>query len=72
MPQSMLSIIAGTPAIGMPATGMPAGRITRPTLAKATVTGVIRASGVPLDSEQCEGWVSWVRLNRIHCYDCAS
>ena len=52
MPQPMLHIIE---------------RITRPTIAKATVTGSIR-----IENERFEGWVSWVRLSLIRCCDCAS
>ena len=42
-------------------------RITRPTIAKATVTGSIR-----FENEQFEGRLSWVRLSLIRCCDCAS
>ena len=42
-------------------------RITRPTIAKATVTVEIR-----VESELLRGWVSWAMSSHIHCYDCAS
>ena len=47
-------------------------RITRPTAAKAAVTGAIRVGGMPFENERFEGWVSWVRSSLIHCCDCVS
>jgi hypothetical protein len=38
-------------------------RITRPTLAKASVSGPIR-----VESGLLEGWVSWVTSIHFHCY----
>jgi hypothetical protein len=43
------------------------GRITRPTFAKAKVSGSIRVG-----SELLEGWVSWVTSIHFHCYGCES
>jgi hypothetical protein len=42
-------------------------RITRPTLAKASVSGSIR-----VESGLLEGWVSWVTSIHFHCYGCES
>jgi len=42
-------------------------RITRPTIAKATVTVEIR-----VENEVLRGWVSWAMSSHIHCYDCVS
>ena len=41
-------------------------RITRPTIAKATVTGI------RVENELLRGWVSWAMSSHIHCYGCAS
>jgi hypothetical protein len=42
-------------------------RITRPTIAKATVT-----AGIRVESELLRGWMSWVMSSHFHCYDFAS
>ena len=67
MPQPPLHGPSGMPATGTPAAGMPARRITRPTLAKASVCGSIR-----VESGLLEGWVSWVTSIHFHCYGCES
>jgi hypothetical protein len=58
MPQPKLHVLSGIPATGMLAT-----RITRPTLAKASVSGSIRVG-----NELLKGWVSWVMSIHSHCY----
>jgi hypothetical protein len=67
MPQPKLQVLGR-----MLPTGTPAARITRPTLAKAMVSGRYAAQWIRVENGLLKGWVSWVKSIHSHCYGCES